>query len=144
MANNDNKMQCIKEFIEKCPLLKNGKVNVDYLKDKINSYSIDRNITNPIVKKYSDGATMKQIAFNFSITFPIGSVALYNLINSKFCDDFMDWIETQSNDRNLPNIPGARNIKCTSPGYILGKTETTAIYIIQMNCQYYEEMLGGI
>ena len=28
------KMEAIKKFIEKCTLLKGGKVNVDYIKDK--------------------------------------------------------------------------------------------------------------
>ena len=36
-----SKIELIKEFIETCPLLKNGKVNVDYIKDKPQSYSID-------------------------------------------------------------------------------------------------------
>lgn len=138
-----SKMQYIKEYIETCPLLKGNKINVDYLKDKEYSYSIDRTPVNPVVKQYTDGASIKQIAFDFSITFPIVSVALYNLMNSKFCDDFMDWIESQNNKRNLPGIEGARSIRCTSPGYILSKSETTAIYIIQMNCQYYEKKLGG-
>ena len=35
------KMELIKKFIETCDLLKGGKVNVDYIKDKAYSYSID-------------------------------------------------------------------------------------------------------
>lgn len=134
-----SQMQFIKEFIETCNLLKNGKVNVDYLNNKQYSYSIDKVPVNPIYKKYRDGGSIKQIAFDFSITLPLTNVALYNLINSKFCEDFMSWIETQNNNRNLPNIPGVRSIECTSPGYVLQKSETTAIYIIQMNCKYYED-----
>ena len=37
-----SKMQLIKEYIEKCPLLKGDQINVDYLKDEVYSYSIDR------------------------------------------------------------------------------------------------------
>lgn len=143
MSNEKSKMQCIKEFIEKCPLLDGNKINVDYLDNKEYSYSIDRTPINPIAKQYVDGAAIKQIAFDFSIAFPIGSISLYNLMNSSFCDDFMDWIEIQNNNRNLPEIDGIRTIKCTSPGYILSKSETMAIYIIQMNCQYYEKRNGG-
>lgn len=50
----------------------------------------------------------------------------------------MKWIEEQNKKRKLPEIKGVQTIKCTSPGYLLQKTETTAIYIIQMNCEYYE------
>ena len=37
-----SKMELIKDFIETCPLLEGDKINVDYLKDEIYSYSIDR------------------------------------------------------------------------------------------------------
>lgn len=131
-------MQFIKEFIEECPLLNNGRINVDYLKDEPQSYSIDQTPVNPIVKTYADGGKVKQIAFDFSVTANIGSQAIINLTNSKFCEDFMKWIEEQNKKGNLPKIPGAVQITCTSPGYILQKTDTTAIYIIQMNCQFYE------
>jgi len=128
----------IKEYIETCPLLKKGKINVDYLKDKPQSYSIDRTPVNPIVKTFADGGAIKQITFDFSVTAPISSQTIVNLANSKFCEDFMKWIKEQNQKRKLPQIKGVQKIECTSPGYILQKTETTAIYIIQMNCQYYE------
>ncbi len=110
-----SKMELIKEWIEKCPLLKGGKINVDYLKDKPQSYSIDQTPVNPIVKQFVDGGAMKQIAFDFSVTAPISSQAIVNLANSKFCEDFMKWVETQNREKNLPSIEGAFSIKCTSP-----------------------------
>lgn len=138
MAEEKSQMQLIKEYIETCPLLKKNKINVDYLNSKDYSYSIDRTPVNPIFKQYRDGGKIYQIAFDFSITFPIGSKALLNLINSKFCEDFMQWVENQDNKRVYPEISGARSITCTSPGYVLSKTETSAIYIIQMNFKYYK------
>ena len=132
------KIELIKEFIETCPLLKNGKINVDYLKDKPQSYSIDRVPVKPLVKPFTDGGGIMQIAFDFTVTAPISSQAIVNLANSKFCEDFQGWIKEQNRQRILPKIKGVQEIKCTSPGYLLQKTETMAIYIIQMNCEYYE------
>lgn len=134
-----SKMQLIKEWIEKCDLLNKGKINVDYLKDKPQSYSIDRTPVQPEVSNFVDGRGGKrQIAFDFSVTAPLSSQAIVNLANSKFCEDFMKWVSEQNRLKNFPEIDGAFSIKCTSPGYILQKTETTAIYIIQMNFTYYE------
>lgn len=134
-----SKMQLIKEWIEKCDLLNKGKINVDYLKDKPQSYSIDRTPVQPEVINFVDGRGGKrQIAFDFSVTAPLSSQAIVNLANSKFCEDFMKWVSEQNRLKNFPEIDGAFSIKCTSPGYILQKTETTAIYIIQMNFTYYE------
>ncbi len=134
-----SKMELIKEFIETCHLLKGDKINVDYLKDDIYSYSIDRTPVQPEIKPFVDGNGGKyQIAFDFTVTAPISSRVVTNLANSKFGEDFMEWIKTQNRIKNLPKINGAFSIKCTSPSYILQKTETTAIYIIQMNFTYYE------
>lgn len=134
-----SKMELIKEYIETCPLLDGDKINVDYLDDEIYSYSIDRTPTNPEVSSFVDGSGGKyQITFDFTVTAPISSRVVTNLANSKFGEDFMEWIKTQNRLKNFPKIKGAFSIKCTSPSYILQKTETTAIYIIQMNFTYYE------
>lgn len=133
-----SKMELIKDFIETCPLLEGNTINVDYLKDDVFSYSIDR--TPNALKEYGfvDGGGKKQITFDFTVTAPISSKAIINLANSEFGEDFIEWIEQQNELRNLPNIYGAFSIECTSPSYILEKTETTAIYIIQMRFTYYE------
>jgi hypothetical protein len=134
-----SKMELIKEYIESCPLLEGDKINVDYLDDEVYSYSIDRTPSNPVLKKFNDGTGGKyQITFDFTVTAPISSRVVTNLANSKFGEDFMEWIKTQQMRRNLPKINGAHSIECTSPSYILQKIETTAIYIIQMNFTYYE------
>lgn len=134
-----SKMELIKEYIESCPLLEGDKINVDYLDDEVYSYSVDRTPSNPVLKKFNDGTGGKyQITFDFTVTAPISSRVVTNLANSKFGEDFMEWIKTQQMLRNLPKINGAHSIECTSPSYILQKIETTAIYIIQMNFTYYE------
>ena len=133
-----SKMQLIKEYIETCPLLDGDKINVDYLKDEVYSYSIDRTPTQPLVKDFIGGGGKKQITFDFSVTAPLSSKVVTNLTNSKFGEDFIQWIETQNRNKVFPKIDGAFKIECTSPSYVLQKTETTAIYIIQMNFTYYE------
>lgn len=134
-----SKMQLIKEYIETCPLLEGDKINVDYLKDDVYSYSIDRTPSSPLIRGFVDGTGgKKQITFDFSVVAPISSRAITNLENSKFGEDFIKWIEAQNKLRNFPKIDGAFKIECTSPSYILQKTDTTAIYIIQMSFVYYE------
>lgn len=134
-----SKMELIKEWIEQCPLLDRNKIKVDYLSDDINSYSIDRSPIRPDVYNFADGmGGKKQIAFDFSVQAPLSSQTIVNLANSKFCEDFMDWVNLKNRKKEFPQIDGAFSIKCTSNGYILQKTETQAIYIIQMNFTYYE------
>lgn len=134
-----SKMELIKEYIETCPLLKGNKIAVDYLKDDVYSYSIDRTPSQPKTKRFIDGCGgRKQITFDFSVTAPLSAQTIVNLVNSKFGEDFIEWIEGQNQKHILPNIDGAFSIECTSPSYVLMKTQTTAIYIIQICFTYYE------
>ena len=132
-----SKMELIKEFIETCPLLKNGKVNVDYIKDKPQSYSIDETPVNPVLQNYADGGRQIQIQFDFSIQASFS--ALENIKNSKFCDDFTAWIKEQDKIGNLPKIDGICWIKCLGRGTILQTTDSTAIYVIPMQVVYDED-----
>lgn len=131
-----SKIQLIKEFIETCPLLKNGKVNVDYIKDKPQSYSIDETPSTTVLIQYPDGGSRNQILFDFSIQASFS--ALENIKNSKFCDDFTEWIKEQDNKENLPKMDGICWIKCLGRGTILQTTDSTAIYVIPMQVVYEE------
>ena len=131
-----SKMDLIREFIETCPLLRNGKVNVDYIKDKPQSYSIDETPATTVLKEYRDGGTQNQILFDFSIQANFS--VLENIKNSKFCDDFTEWIKEQDNKENLPKMDGICWIKCLGRGTILQTTDSTAIYVIPMQVVYEE------
>ena len=135
--NLKSKMELIKDFFEKCPLLKKGKVNVDYIKDKPQSYSVDETPAETIVYKFIDGETKNQIIFDFSIQANFN--ILENIKNSKFCDDLTTWVKEQNNKGNLPEIKGIESIECIGRGTILQTTETTAIYVIPMKVIYLEE-----
>lgn len=132
-----SKIELIKEFIETCPYLKSGKVNVDYIKDEPQSYSIEETPATTVLMQFADGGVRKQILFNFSIQANFS--VLENIKNSKFCDDFTEWIEIQNNKGNLPKMNGIDWIKCLGRGTILQTTETTAIYVIPMQVAYIEE-----
>lgn len=136
MSEDKGKMGTIKNFIEKCPLLKGGKVNVDYLKSKSYSYSVDETPTTTIIRKFTDGGCKKQINFDFSIQAPFNALETIN--NSKFCDEFTQWIELQERKCNLPEIEGIEKISCNR-GTILQTTETSAIYVIPIQIIYIEE-----
>lgn len=132
-----SKMKLIGDFIETCPLLNKGKVNLDYIKEKPQSYSIDETPVEPVLNYFQDGGRRLQIQFDFSIQANFS--VLENIKNSKFCDDFMKWIYEQDNKGNLPKINGIDWIKCLGRGTIERTTETTAIYVIPMQVAYTEE-----
>lgn len=137
MADDKSRIEKIKDFINKCTLLTGKKINTDYLNEKIESYSIDQTPSNPIITKYTDGESRNQLTFDFTVK--VSFNALENIKNSKFCEDLTEWIEKQNDIGNLPEIEGIVLIECTSPGYIIQTTETTAVYVIQMRIEYDKE-----
>ena len=137
MDNEKSKIELIRDFIETCSFLEGGTVNVDYIDDKIDSYSIDETPVTTILQKFKDGGCRKQINFDFSIQAPFS--VLENIKNSRFCDDFMKWLETQELKRNYPKIDGAEKITCDR-GTILQSSKKTAIYVIPIHLEYVEEV----
>lgn len=116
---------------------KKGKVNVDYIKDKPQSYSIDETPVDPVLVNFRDGGRRLQIQFDLSIQSNFS--VLENIKNSEFCDDFTDWIYEQDKNDNLPKIDGVVWIKCLGRGTILQTTDKTAIYVIPMQVAYEED-----
>ena len=118
--------------------MQKGRIVADYLGSDINDYSIIKSPVNPVVTKYRGGGSLRQIAFDFVVQAPISSRNIDNLANSKFGEDLINWVEEQDDNRNLPKISNIQHIQCTSPSYILQRTNTQAIYLIQINCTYYQ------
>ena len=131
-----SKMEIIKEFIETCPYLENGKVNLDFIDSDPQSYSLDETPVDPVLNKFRDGGRRLQIQFDFSIQANFS--VLENIKNSKFCDNFTKWIYIQDRDENLPEIDNICWIKCLGRGTITQTTDTTAIYSIPMQVAYDE------
>lgn len=132
-----SKMEIIKEFIETCPYLENGKVNLDFIDSDPQSYSLDETPVDPVLNEFRDGGKRLQIQFDFSIQANFST--LENIKNSKFCDNFINWIYIQNNMENLPKIEGIDWIKCLGRGTITQTTDTAAIYSIPMQVAYIEE-----
>lgn len=136
-------IESIRDFISGCPLLKNGVLlNVDRLGDTEIEYTIDGEITNPILRQYVDGSSLRQFNFIFASREKYGSDTLQNIANSGFYEDFADWIENQSNSGNLPILDKYRipqYIEVQSGGYVFDTDDSTARYQIQLNFVYYQD-----
>lgn len=124
-----------------CPLLKEGRLNIDYLGENPVEYSIDSMlVSNPIVKQYMDGSSLRQHPFVF-VSQEIRSQQIVDQIEaSGFYEKLADWIEEQNNNDNLPDIPGAQRIEVMAPGYMYDATQITAVYQIQCRVLYIKEV----
>ncbi|MCM1506615.1 MAG: hypothetical protein NC177_05705 [Ruminococcus flavefaciens] len=136
-------IESVRDFISNCPLLKNGVLlNVDRLGDTEIEYTIDGEMTDPILRRYTDGSSLRQFNFIFASREAYGADTLQNVANSGFYEDFADWIETQSNIGNLPKLDKYRipqYIEIQSNNYIFDTNDSTARYQIQLKFVYYQD-----
>ncbi|MDE6833833.1 MAG: hypothetical protein K2J39_06285 [Ruminococcus sp.] len=136
-------IESVRDFISGCPLLKNGiLLNVDRLGDSEIEYTIDSDITDSILRRYTDGSSLRQFNFIFASREKYGADTLQNIANSGFYEDFADWIETQSNSGSLPILGKYRipqYIEVQSDGYVFDTDDSTARYQIQLKFVYYQD-----
>lgn len=144
MKNNKSIIEVLKEFIETYPELKsfNGmfaKMDADTLEEDAPAYMIENVPAEPIVKRYKDGSSVRQLVF------AIASREYYdaaeNVETNRFYEDFADWIEDQSTKGILPELAKgmeARSIKMTTHGYLYDAEGKKAQYRIQGVLKYYK------
>ena len=136
-------IESIRDFIAGCPLLKNGVLlNVDRLGATEIEYTVDGEITNPVLRQYTDGSSLRQFEFVFASRERYGADTLQNIANSGFYEDFADWIESQSNVGNLPKLDKYRvpqYIEVLSGGYVFDSDDSIARYQIQLKFVYYQD-----
>lgn len=136
-------IESIRDFIAGCPLLKNGVLlNVDRLGATEIEYTVDGEITSPILRQYTDGSSLRQFEFVFASREKYGADTLQNIANSGFYENFARWIETQSNTGNLPELGKYRvpqYIEVQSEGYVFDSDDSTARYQIPLKFVYYQD-----
>lgn len=101
----------IKDYFELCPYLEGGKININCLGEKIVSYSIDNVAAEPVIKKYCDGASLKQFVFTLAIRDTYDENLAHNLKIAQFFEQLESWILEQNRKGILPDIDCGLPIK---------------------------------
>ena len=140
--SNKKIIESVREYIQNLSCLStfNNAINVNYLSDDDNSFSLEEVPCNPIIKKYVDGSSLRQYQFIFTSKEPYSEEILQNIDNSSFYEDFANEIEEKNNKGDLPLLDNleARSIEVTSSPYCVRVTEDKAIYQINLNLIYFK------
>ena len=135
----------LKDFMAGCPYLENmGRLNVNYLEEKDDAFSIEEVPTNTIIKTYVDGSTERQFVFVIASRLFYSNELANNLDNSELFENIEAWLETCTNSNELPTMPTGCTpyaIEAMSNGYLLGVNGdmTAARYQIQCRLLYDKE-----
>ena len=131
----------VRTWLKNCPELK-GRLDVDFLDENADTYSLDTIPSTEIVKKYRDGSTVRQYQF------VIASRRLYdqnieqNLSNLEIFEKLTEWVENKVAVKDLPLLDNDRTalkIEITSSAYPFVVTEDgKARYQIQLVLYYFK------
>ena len=138
-------IESVKNFILKCPYLAElAAVNVDFLPDSPDTYSIEEVPTNAVIQTYLDGSQERQFVFVFASRFYYSDEAKNNIENSGFYEDFSDWMDEQTKNGNLPVMRDGlipTKIEAMSSGYLfdISGDLSNARYQIQCRLIYDKE-----
>ena len=131
IRNYIGNLDCMKTF--------ENAINTNFLDGEVDSFSIEEIPSNPIVKKYTDGSTLRQFQFAFCSREPYGQEIIQQIENSTFYEDFAEEIESKNNQGILPiGVNGIEpiGIEITSSAYVVATEEDTAMYQINLNFKY--------
>lgn len=127
-----------KYLIEQKIIDKKNRINIEYLSEKPTEFSIEQVSTNPILEKYIDGSSYRQLQFQLVSCKEYSAEITQNIANSEFYENFYNTIEQKNNARLLPNIDGIDTIECLDNGAMINVNENTARYAILMRIKYYK------
>ena len=136
-------IECIRAFLLECPLLAGGTMHVNFLEHEPVQFTIDEVPTEPIVKRYADGSTVRQTLFVLASSEFYSRNELENLKTCGFYEQLADWIETQDAADHLPALENAeaRKIEVLTNGYCIAADieQNVQRYQIQCRLTYFKE-----
>lgn len=135
-------IQCVQKWLKTYNGL-SGRLDVDYLPENIDTYSVDTIPCEEIIKRYKDGGTVRQFQFAVSSRRVYEQNIKNNLSNLQFFEDLAAWVESKARARELPAMDKGRTaqkIVVTSTAYPFVVSEDgKARYQIQMRLEYYQK-----
>lgn len=138
----DTIIKALRDYFLTCPLMGDSKINVDYLPETGIEYSIDTTPATEVIKKYVNGDTKRQYLFVIRSVNDYGSDTLQNIANSGFYEKLSDWLETQTDAKNFPELPTGKEpekIEAQSTGYLFTTSPDKAKYQIQCRLVYLQK-----
>lgn len=135
-------IEAIRKYLESCPVLSGGKLNVDFLPQDATTYSVDVVPTTPVVKRYLDGSSARQFLFVFATRASYGEHIRQQLDNLCLFEAFEEWVDKQNRAKAFPDLGEGRTaqkLEVTTSGYVFAPETDTARYQIQCRLSYFQK-----
>lgn len=119
-------------------------LNINFLSDEINNYSLDKIPVVSTVESWIIGPTINRDVFNFRSRMNYGADVITNIETIGFYETFEKKIKQKNDNGELPQIDGIQSIKCLNCGTLNNANTNTAEFNIQIQIEYLDnEQQGG-
>ena len=133
----------VQVWLETFPGLSGGVMHVDWLPPDARSFSVDSAPTEPVLNRYMDGSSRRQLLFVVASREYYGPDVPSQEENMEWYEDLSDWVETQNFQRSFPDLGAGRkckSIELISTAYPVDVSEDgMARYQVQMRMTYLQE-----
>ena len=113
-------------------------INVGFLSNEINNYSLDKIPTSKVVENWIIGETVYKEIYSFRSRMNYSADVMDNLENIGFFEIFESKIKQKNINNELPNIEGIQSIECLNCGSMNNANTNTAEFDIQIQIEYKE------
>lgn len=113
-----------------------NEMNVNFLSDKVESYSLDRIPVAPQVQNWIIDISQNRDVYSFRSRMNYSADTITNIENIGFYETFEQIINQKNKKHELPDIEGIQSISCLNCGTIAMATTHTAEFEIQIQIEY--------
>ena len=113
-------------------------INVNFLSNDVNNYSLDKIPTEKGANNWILGDILQTEVYSFRSRMNYSADTISNIKNIGFYEDFEKIIKLQDDYNILPDISGIESIKCLNCGTMNNAGTNTAEFDIQIQIQYRE------
>lgn len=113
-------------------------INVNFLSDEVDNYSLDKIPTETEVSSWIIGDILHRDVYSFRGRMNYSADTVENIENIGFFETFEKIIRTNNENGILPDIKGIESIRCLNSGTMNNANTNTAEFDIQIQIEYRE------
>ena len=118
-------------------------INVNFLSDDVNNYSLDKiPVEDKVVERWITGDIILRDVYSFRSRMNYSADTVENIGNIGFYETFEKIIIKNNKERILPDIEGIKSISCLNCGSMVNADTNTAEFDIQIQIEYKENIEG--
>ena len=115
-----------------------GEMNINFLSNEPNNYSLDKIPVVTEVQRWITGDTIYRDVYSFRSRMNYSADTMTNIENIGFYETFEKIIKQKNDNNDLPDIQGIQSISCLNCGTLNRANTNTAEFDIQIQIEYKE------